>query len=59
MATDILKKAIDIDPDNSSAHFNLGIAYYLSGDTLAAQKECTILRDLDKTKADSLINLMD
>ncbi len=59
MATDILKKAIDRDPDNSSAHFNLGIAYYLSGDTIAAQKECTILRDLDKTKADSLINLMD
>ena len=59
LATDILKKAIEIDPENSSAHFNLGIAYYLSGNTLAAQKECTILRDLDKTRADSLINLMD
>ena len=58
-AVDILKKAIDIDPGNPSAHFNLGIAYFLSGDTAAARKECTLLQDIDKAKADSLIDLMD
>ena len=58
MAADILKKAIDMDPGNPAVHFNLGIAYFLSGDTIAAQEECTVLRDIDKTKADSLIDLM-
>jgi Tfp pilus assembly protein PilF len=58
-AVDILKKAIDIDPGNSSAHFNLGVAYFLSGDTAAARKECTLLKDIDKGKADSLTDLVD
>ena len=58
MAVDILKKAINMDPGNPAVHFNLGIAYFLSGDTIAAREECTVLRDIDKTKADSLIDLM-
>ena len=58
-AIDVLKKAVDIDSGNATAHFNLGIAYFLGGDETSAEGECTILKDLDKTKADSLIDLMD
>lgn len=57
-AIDVLKKAVDIEARNASAHFNLGIAYFLSGDNIAAERECAVLKGLDKTKADSLIDLM-
>jgi Flp pilus assembly protein TadD len=57
-AIEAFKKAIEIDPVDSAAHFNLGIAYFLSGDSTAASQECTILRDIDKAKADSLTDLI-
>jgi len=59
LAISVLEKASGIEPGNPSIHFNLGIAYFLSGDTNAARKECAVLRDIDKTKADSLNDLMD
>lgn len=58
MARETLKKATDIAPGNAIAHFNLGIAYFLAGETDAAFKEYTILKDLDKERADILFELI-
>ena len=57
-AIETFKKAIEIAPDDASAHFNLGLAYFLNGDMISAHTECNTLRDIDKEKANSLIDLI-
>lgn len=58
LALNTFKKAITIDPKNSSVHFNLGIAYFLSGDKTAAFGEYIILNEIDKERAQNLIDVM-
>jgi Flp pilus assembly protein TadD len=57
-AIDMLTKAIQIDPKNAAAHFNLGIAHYLSGDKSAAMVEYLRLQPLDSELANNLFDLM-
>ena len=58
MAIETFKRAIGIEPKNADAHFNLGITYFLNGDTTAAFREYRILKDIDKERANSLIDLI-
>ena len=58
IARDTFKKAIDIDPNDAVAHYNLGVAYFLNGETNAAFREYIILKDLDKERAKSLVDLI-
>jgi tetratricopeptide (TPR) repeat protein len=53
---DAYKKAIRIDPDFASAHYNLGMALLKTGDKAAALDEYKILKDIDKQSADQLFN---
>jgi len=57
-ALDAFKTAIALDPENSTAHFNLGIAHFLNGDKTAAFEEFTILKMLDRKRADNLRNVI-
>jgi tetratricopeptide (TPR) repeat protein len=50
------KRAIRIDPDFASAHYNLGVALLRTGDKAAALDEYKILKALDKPSADQLFN---
>jgi S1-C subfamily serine protease len=58
IARDTFKKATDIDPNDAVAHYNLGVAYFLNGETNAAFREYIILKDLDKERAESLVDLI-
>ncbi len=58
IARDIFKKATDIDPNDAVAHYNLGVAYFLNGETNAAFREYILLKDLDKERAKSLVDLI-
>jgi hypothetical protein len=58
IARDTFKKATDIDPNDAVAHYNLGVAYFLNGETNAAFREYIILKDLDKERAKSLVDLI-
>jgi Flp pilus assembly protein TadD len=57
-ALDSFRKASEIEPQNPVSHYNLGIAYYLNGDRNAAFKEYAILKELDKDRAKSLLDLI-
>ena len=50
------KRAIRIDPDFASAHYNLGVALLQTGDKVAALDEYRILKNLDKQSANQLFN---
>jgi TolA-binding protein len=58
MALDAFKESLKTDPHNPETHFNLGVAYIISGDKDGAISEYTILRDLDKNRADKLLELI-
>lgn len=58
LALKAFKASLKADPKNPETHFNLGIAYIISGDTDGAVGEYTILRELDKNRADKLLNLI-
>jgi tetratricopeptide (TPR) repeat protein len=53
---DAYKKAIRIDPDFASAHYNLGMALLQTGDKAAALDQYKILKNIDKQSADQLFN---
>ncbi len=57
-AIDIFEQAIGIDSRNPETHFNLGIAYFLSGDKDAAYEEYIILNRLDERRAEDLFDLL-
>lgn len=48
-----LKRAIELDPEQPDAHYRLGRAYQASGNSAAAQKEFTRVKELhEKAEAD-------
>jgi len=53
---DAYKKAIRIDPDFASAHYNLGMALLQTGDKATALDQYKILKNIDKQSADQLFN---
>jgi hypothetical protein len=57
-ALDAYKKAIRIQPDFVLAHFFLGLIYLETKDRNHALKEYKILRDLDRSYADDLLNMI-
>jgi tetratricopeptide (TPR) repeat protein len=50
------RRAISLRPDFSSAHYELGLAYFYTGDRQLAMEEYSILMKIDKMMA---IRLMD
>jgi Flp pilus assembly protein TadD len=58
-AVNAFDNAVKIDPRNAEAYFNLGIAYLLDGDKLAATNAHKILKGLDTNRARSLSELFD
>lgn len=46
-AVDAFRKAVEMDPNHASAHFNLGYVYLTLGDKTAAAKELKALQSLD------------
>ena len=58
-AIEAFDKVIKLDPKNAEAYFNLGIAYLLNGDRSAVRNVQKALRDLDKNRAQSLLELLD
>jgi len=47
------------NPDKPAAHFNLGVAYCLEGDFGGAERELTVLRQIDLPLAGQLEQFMD
>ena len=58
LAIRMFKESLKTDPRNPETHFNLGVACIISGDKDGAINEYTILRDLDKDRADKLLDLI-
>jgi hypothetical protein len=58
-AIEAFDKVVKIDPKNAEAYFNLGIAYLLDGDRSAVRNVHKALRELDKNRAQSLLELLD
>jgi tetratricopeptide (TPR) repeat protein len=56
-AIEAYKQAISIKPD-AEAHYNLGVAYYKSGDKDSALKEYEILKTLDMSMANELLKII-
>jgi tetratricopeptide (TPR) repeat protein len=49
----LLKRAVQLDPEQPDAHFRLGRAYQSAGESAAAEKEFAKVRELhDKAEAD-------
>jgi len=46
-----LKEAVNLKPDYQGAHYNLGVAYLMSGDKKAATEEYQKLRTLNPNNA--------
>jgi tetratricopeptide (TPR) repeat protein len=57
-AVEAYKQAIKIKPDFEGAHYNLGVAYLVTGDKESALKEHKILQTLDAEQANKLFNLI-
>ncbi len=51
-------KVLEYDPNNSSAHYNLGIAYISLNDKVSALEQYKILKSLDPEKANELFNFI-
>ena len=58
LAIKMFKESLKTDPRNPETHFNLGVACIISGDKDGAINEYTILRELDKDRADKLLDLL-
>ena len=57
-AVEAFKQAIRLKPDYANAHYNLGVTYFLLGDTSSALQEYNILKDLGKESANQLFKLI-
>ena len=57
-AIEAFKKSVEIDPDNTEAHYSLGMFYNLSNDRSSAIKQYKILEKLDSEIANLLFNLI-
>ncbi len=58
MALDAFRRSLKIDPKNSETHFDLGVASIIAGDKNGAIEEYIILKELDKNRADKLLDLI-
>jgi hypothetical protein len=58
LALDAFKQSIKIDPRSSDTHFNLGVAFILAGDKNGALEQYIVLKELDKSRAEKLLNLI-
>jgi hypothetical protein len=58
LALDAFKQSITIDPGNPDTHFNLGVACILAGDKNGALEQYIVLKELDNSRAERLLNLM-
>lgn len=58
LALDAFKHSIEIDPRSPDTHFNLGVASILAGDMNGALKQYIVLKELDKNRAEKLLNLI-
>jgi Tfp pilus assembly protein PilF len=58
LALDAFKQSITIDPRSPDTHFNLGVAFILSGDKNGALEQYILLKELDKSRAEKLLNLI-
>jgi tetratricopeptide (TPR) repeat protein len=54
-AREAYRRAIGLVPDNVDAHFGFGLMCALLGDRSLASEECVILKELDKERADELL----
>ena len=48
---DALKKAIDIEPNNARAHYQLGLSYLAIGDKESSLEQYNILKRIDENYA--------
>jgi Tfp pilus assembly protein PilF len=53
-AVNVLKKALDIDPEMKKAYWDLAMSYYRSGDVRAASDICGALKNIDPAMSDKL-----
>lgn len=58
LALDAFRQSIKIDPRSPDTHFNLGVASILAGDMNGALKQYIVLKELDKNRAEKLLNLI-
>ncbi|HAK88204.1 MAG TPA: hypothetical protein DCP24_03855 [Nitrospiraceae bacterium] len=57
-ALDVLKQALDVDPYNPITRFNIGMAYFLSGNREAAMEEYILLNKIDRDRAENLFEML-
>ena len=57
-AIEALEQTIRIDPEHATAHYNLGLSYLLTDNTIAALDQYRILKDLDTELAKKLFDLI-
>jgi tetratricopeptide (TPR) repeat protein len=57
-AVDILKQALNIEPYNPATRFNIGMAYFLSGNKEAALEEYILLNKIDTKRAEDLFEML-
>jgi predicted CXXCH cytochrome family protein len=55
-AINAFELAVRINPDNAGAHYNLGTTYLILGEKPSALKQYEELRNLDKERADRLLD---
>jgi tetratricopeptide (TPR) repeat protein len=58
-AIEAYQKAVEIEPKNPEAHFNLAVAYYICNYKKEAYKEYKILSELNKVLAENLIEIIE
>jgi tetratricopeptide (TPR) repeat protein len=51
-------QALTFKPDYADAHYNLGIAYLLSGQADLARQQFEVLKKLDSEQADRLLSFI-
>ena len=54
-AIQYIKKGLSINPKDTGAHYSLGLAYLNKGDKALALKQYDILKKLDESLADKLL----
>ena len=58
VAIPLLNKAIEYDPDNARAYYNLGLSYVMVGDVRQARRQQRLLHDMDRNLANLLDTLL-
>ena len=58
-AIDSFNEVVKIDPKNADAYYSLGIAYFLDGNRPAAMNVYKVLKELDRNRAENLLEMLD